>query len=202
MVGDKFLFFVNYRHNQSIFALDNLRLNLMRFILWFYFVFGMQLLFAQQEEYRFERLQFLNQKSVSDIRAFCQDPKGYLWIGTGNGLYRFDGMNLKTYRNHPDRKRSIPGNKISALASNGTDRIYILIQEKGLAYYSKQGDGFTLIPADGQKGNFSESAKLATDLRIDHRGNVWVGVEGGGGRWLGLFFACPTQSAFFPTQNE
>ncbi|MCS7072981.1 MAG: hypothetical protein NZ108_00790, partial [Bacteroidia bacterium] len=162
---------------------------MIRLFFWLLCVLTVQRLVGQSDGFRFERLQFLNQKTVSDIRAFCQDNSGYLWIGTGNGLYRFDGINLKTFRNHPEKKRSIPGNRISAIATDGKDRIYVLIQDKGLAYYSRKGDGFTLLPADGKQGNFSESAKLATDLRIDQEGTVWVGVEGG---W----------DCFLPNQNK
>ena len=34
----------------------------------------------------------------SHVNAMCQDKKGYIWIGTRKGLYRYDGYNIYSVR--------------------------------------------------------------------------------------------------------
>ena len=51
----------------------------------------------------------LNSYSVKDglsnstVKAICQDDKGYIWIGTKNGLNRLDGYEIKNYYHLPDK---------------------------------------------------------------------------------------------------
>lgn len=42
------------------------------------------------------------------VRAIGQDKYGYLWIGTINGLNRFDGTKVRRYQSDPKNKNSIP----------------------------------------------------------------------------------------------
>ena len=38
-----------------------------------------------------------NGLSSNSVLAICQDALGYIWLGTPNGLNRYDGTNIKTY---------------------------------------------------------------------------------------------------------
>src|ERR1700722_3560722 len=53
------------------------------------------------------------------IRAIAQTPDGYLWLGTNEGLVRFDGYDFVTYTKADG---SIPNNAVNAVATgrNGT----------------------------------------------------------------------------------
>ena len=39
--------------------------------------------------------------SNTNITSICQDKSGYIWIGTENGLNRFDGYKFTVYKNNP-----------------------------------------------------------------------------------------------------
>lgn len=41
---------------------------------------------------------FFNQLSSNEIFSIHQDREGYFWIGTTNGLARYDGYQLNTFR--------------------------------------------------------------------------------------------------------
>ena len=49
----------------------------------------------------------------ADVWALAQTPDGYLWLGTGTGLYRFDGVQFEHYE--PPRDRPFASNNITAL---------------------------------------------------------------------------------------
>src|SRR5262249_38462086 len=53
---------------------------------------------------RFERIGVEDGLPSSEVGAIAQDSAGFLWIGTGLGLARYDGYEFRVYK--PDRKNS------------------------------------------------------------------------------------------------
>jgi ligand-binding sensor domain-containing protein/signal transduction histidine kinase len=105
---------------------------------------------------------------------------GMIWIGSRNGLSRFDPRN-KSYRNfrHDDRDPgSISNNQVTALSEDkqghllvGTiDGLNILDRRTGSFHRYVQVNGDSL----------SISNNFVRSLTADHEGNIWVGTEEGG----------------------
>lgn len=68
---------------------------------------------ALAQSYDFNRLTLdLQQGSVA---AVLQDKAGYLWLGTGTGLVRFDGYQSETFMRELDRPDSLTHNYVNAL---------------------------------------------------------------------------------------
>lgn len=53
--------------------------------------------------------------SNNSINCFIQDKAGYIWIGTDNGLNRYDGYAFKVYKQVPGDTASLAGNTICSL---------------------------------------------------------------------------------------
>src|SRR6478672_6121222 len=62
-----------------------------------------------------------------------KDKKGFLWIGTDNGLYRFDGQNFKAFHHHPGDSASLPSDNTGVVfierdgtfwVNNGVNGLY------------------------------------------------------------------------------
>jgi signal transduction histidine kinase/ligand-binding sensor domain-containing protein/CheY-like chemotaxis protein len=68
------------------------------------------------------------------INALRQDRQGFIWVGTDNGLYRFDGAQFTEY----GRESGLPGRFILALQMDITGRLWVMT-DAGLAY--RNGDG-------------------------------------------------------------
>lgn len=51
----------------------------------------------------------------SNIRAVEKDKKGFIWLGSSDGLYKWDGQSLSVYQHSPDDSLSLSDNNISAL---------------------------------------------------------------------------------------
>ncbi|RMG62828.1 MAG: hypothetical protein D6722_18185 [Bacteroidetes bacterium] len=49
------------------------------------------------------------------VLSVAQDPTGYLWIGTHEGLHRFDGYELKCYQHDPRDSTSRSNNVCEAI---------------------------------------------------------------------------------------
>ena len=59
---------------------------------------------AQEPKLRFTHLSGEQGLSNSTIEAICQDSRGFMWIGTRDGLNRYDGHEMVVYRRlRPDK---------------------------------------------------------------------------------------------------
>jgi ligand-binding sensor domain-containing protein len=70
---------------------------------------------AQLEHIAIQNLTQLEGLSNNYINCLIQDTTGFIWIGTNDGLNRYDGYQMKTYYNSATDSLSISDNKITAL---------------------------------------------------------------------------------------
>src|SRR6056297_118464 len=64
---------------------------------------------------KFEKYSVEHGLSSAKIQCIIQDSIGFLWIGTDNGLNRFDGYTFKSFKHNPDDSTSINNNNINDL---------------------------------------------------------------------------------------
>ncbi|MFW6351600.1 MAG: ATP-binding protein, partial [Bacteroidota bacterium] len=57
----------------------------------------------------------------SNIKTISVDPKGYVWLGSSDGLYKWDGLTLTIFRHDKKDSLSISNNNISALSQAGNN---------------------------------------------------------------------------------
>lgn len=110
------------------------------------------------------------------VNAIIKDKKGFMWFGTTNGLCKFDGINLVTYRNIPGNNRSLPSNEVLTLSEDREGRIWIGTGGGGLCYYDQEQDFFLKYKGDGSWKQMSNIAARA--ILEDHDGELWVGTYG------------------------
>ena len=89
----------------------------------------------------------------STYTAFCMDSFGFMWIGTDNGLIRFDGNHYQVYRHMEGDPESISDNRILGLLRDKNNRMWIATAN-GLNLYDLAKDSFRRIevPDFGMKG--------------------------------------------------
>jgi hypothetical protein len=97
---------------------------------------------AQTNVLEFANLSAQNGLSNSDINAIVQDNDGFIWFGTEYGLNRFDGYEIRFYRNIPGDSTSLPDNSINSLYIDHEGTLWIGTSRGGLAKYLKRSDSF------------------------------------------------------------
>lgn len=106
----------------------------------------------------------------NSVTAVLQTWDGYLWVGTSNGLARFDGVRFTTFRS-----ADTPGlrsNRILCLYEDAYGALWIGTDGGGLAcYHSGQ---FTAL---GSEEGLSSATVLC--LGEDEAGRLWVGTDSG-----------------------
>ena len=113
------------------------------------------------------------------VMAILQDVQGFLWLGTEDGLDRYDGYELKHYthdRNHPG---SLPNSWVSALAEDSHGTLWIGTDGGGLVGRDPATGAFESLPAmRGQPALGPQ--EIVQVVRVDRHGRIWVGTRDGG----------------------
>ena len=98
--------------------------------------------------------------SQHDVSCILQDSYGFIWIGTYDGLNRYDGFSILNYFHETDNIKSISSNRILSLFEDSKKRIWIGTDGHGLNYYSLITEKFVRVKTPvgyGQIKNISES---------------------------------------------
>ncbi|WP_233567315.1 two-component regulator propeller domain-containing protein [Parabacteroides sp. AM58-2XD] len=82
-------------------------------------------LFAEESNYLFRHYQVENGLSDNMVTCCVQDKSGYIWIGTRDGLNRFDGYTFKVFRNDPDVPESLGNNWITHLDCDRDGNLWV-----------------------------------------------------------------------------
>ena len=113
-----------------------------------------------------------------NVLAMTQDKQGYLWFGTTNGLFRYDGFQYTTYRNQPLNPNSISSNYIECLTKDKEGYIWI-------GHFLLNGGLDRLDPITGITTHFrhnpNDKSSLASDsvtaIIQGKDGAIWVGTN-------------------------
>lgn len=85
--------------------------------------------------------------SSSNVNAVYQDRRGDIWIATENGLNRYDGLYVHTYKHDPSNPHSISHNIIRSFAEDGEGRL-LVGGEYGVQVYDPRTDSFSTLLTD------------------------------------------------------
>ncbi|MEO0473585.1 MAG: two-component regulator propeller domain-containing protein, partial [Bacteroidota bacterium] len=123
--------------------------------------------------------------SQSNVTAIDQDEKGFIWVGTHDGLNRFDGYEFRRY----DKQDGLCGNFISGIHA-GASGIWVATSGGGLCLLHPETDAIETIP-DFQDTLSQRSLRFVARVLEDQLGNVWVCTL-----WQGLWVRPSGEQAF------
>ena len=106
-----------------------------------------------------------------DVTALVQTRDGYLWVGTVEGLARFDGVRSVVF--DKSNTPAFANNWVKALAEDRAGRLWIGTFGGGLV--CREGDRFVRYGAEQ-----GIPQDVITGLYEDREGRMWVGTHGGG----------------------
>ena len=128
---------------------------------------------AQPNMMEFGHISTQNGLSNSDINAIVQDKDGFIWFGTEYGLNRYDGYEMRFYRNIPGDLTSISDNSINYLYIDYEGTLWIGTSRGGLCKYVKNSDSFISYLHD-PKNIKSISFDYVTDITEDKLHTLWI----------------------------
>jgi len=131
------------------------------------------------EEMLFARLGADSGLSQGSVTAIHQDGAGFVWIGTEDGLNRYDGHEfVHVVRDRRD-DRSLPSNWIAAIARDARGQLYIGTDGGGVVMRDAATGHFAPL-LDGAGAPLLDPQAMVRTLEFDRTGKLWVGTRGSG----------------------
>ena len=147
-------------------------------LFFFYFFFTSLPLFSlAQIQNNFIKFGVKQGLSNQNARTIIEDSRGFIWVGTWDGLNRFDGYSFKTYRNNPEDIYSISDNSVESMLETSKGEIWIGT-DNGVNRYDKKLDKFYVYLHNPKKPQ-SISANSVRKIYEDSKGFVWLGTAAG-----------------------
>lgn len=145
-----------------------------------------------------------------DVQSITQDARGFLWMGTEDGLVRYDGYTMTVFKHDPKDPKSLPGSSVLDLeaskeavwiATDGglvkydiaTQRFVRIDQSEvpepvvalehdshGALWVALAAAGVDIYTAGGKGSHRILTDYVVKALASDGHGNMWVGTEGDG----------------------
>jgi signal transduction histidine kinase/ligand-binding sensor domain-containing protein/CheY-like chemotaxis protein len=133
---------------------------------------------ARAQSLSFEQVSSQKWLYQRNISCLTQDKQGYIWFGTNNGVYRFDGYTVKEYRREAHNINSLIHNNVNCIYE-GKDGFIWIGTWGGLTKFDPAMQSFTHYKHD-PKNLKSISNNDIRAIEEDKDGNLWVGTFGGG----------------------
>jgi signal transduction histidine kinase/ligand-binding sensor domain-containing protein/DNA-binding response OmpR family regulator len=133
--------------------------------------------FSQYKKPSFNHLTVEDGLSQSTIFAITQDHKGFIWIGTRDGLNRYDSHDIKIYRSVSGDPNSLVYNVITSLLTDSKGQLWVGTS-MGACLYHYDKDNFTrILNVSGETSSLSSNN--VTVIYEDRHKNIWIGTRGG-----------------------
>ena len=145
---------------------------------WFCCVFSVGITPLTGQEYlvTHEQNELLASKSIHSI---LQDRMGFIWFGTNEGLFRYDGREVKGYYARRGDTTSLSSNFVSALFEGRDGLIWVGTMSEGLNRFDPITEEFRQFKPNPLDSG-SIGGKSIQGIDEDDRGNIWIVTFGGG----------------------
>ncbi|WP_019987514.1 hybrid sensor histidine kinase/response regulator transcription factor [Rudanella lutea] len=120
--------------------------------------------------------------SHSDAMCVTQDRAGFIWIGTNQGINRYDGYELRSYLLPVNPRNGLAGNRLRAVYTDTRGRLWAGSESVGVSLYDTHRDRFVSLR---QLATATVDRALLDRLDLanveaitsDTQGRVWVGTR-------------------------
>ena len=137
--------------------------------------------FSQAPYLYFNHINADNGLSHNKVNCILQDKRGFIWIGTEDGLNRYDGQYFSVFRNKPNDTATVSGNIITDLLEDENSILWITTADGGFTKYDYR------LPASKQFKQFKHIQGDSTTIPVniinriveDKQGYLWLATSGG-----------------------
>ncbi|MCU4162958.1 two-component regulator propeller domain-containing protein [Carboxylicivirga caseinilyticus] len=122
-----------------------------------------------QETITFSQISTKEGLSQNTVRSILVDNKGFLWVGTLDGLVRYDGNRFITYKPEADAPTNIPDQRVKGIYEDRNGFIWILTYANSFSCYNPNTEDFIEFSYEGKNISlpFTHFAETSD-------GNVWL----------------------------
>lgn len=121
--------------------------------------------------YNFKQLNVQNGLAQNIVYHFLQDSRGYIWIGTRNGITRFDGIRTINFQHSENNSHSLGGNFITGIFEDSNHVIWIG-NDAGIDRFNPEENDFTHYPITMADGHSENSYCVLLGFSLSH--DLWL----------------------------
>jgi ligand-binding sensor domain-containing protein len=140
---------------------------------------GQTALAGMDHAYRFLNLSRDHGLAQAAVNDLIQDPDGFLWVATPDGLNRFDGHTFRLFSNDLENPNGMVGKSIWCLEIDAQGRLWYGTEGSGFGYFDAETETFTnhrFDPAQPQALDVYE----VTRLLAHPDGTMWIATSAHG----------------------
>lgn len=143
----------------------------------FVLLWALDLFSAPVKQFYFKTYQVENGLSHNSVWCLLQDTYGFIWLGSSDGLNRFDGRHFKVYKNDLKNKLSLGNNSVQALCEDANRNLWVGTS-KGIFLFDYDNESFTPFV---KKTSFAVSISCEIKKIIQSKnGRIWIATLGQG----------------------
>jgi ligand-binding sensor domain-containing protein/signal transduction histidine kinase len=133
---------------------------------------------TRPERFAVERFTVEHGLPQSTITCILQDRKGFLWLGTRDGLCRYDGYGFVVYRNRAGDATTLSSSSIECLLEDRAGTLWVGTTN-GLNRFDRATSKFISYTTTARSGLPALSDNSIATLYEDRAGTLWVGTYNG-----------------------
>ncbi|MBS0381256.1 MAG: EAL domain-containing protein [Proteobacteria bacterium] len=116
---------------------------------------------AYQRDFHFQQIDSQNGLVQNSVSLIFQDQRGFMWLVTQGGLFRYDGYSLRRYMHDPNRIDSLPGNHlVTSLADARDGKLWIGSSTGGLILFDPDANKVLPLAAAVQRSGLPVTGLL------------------------------------------
>lgn len=153
--------------------------------------------YAQLSHFPIQTLSINNGLSQSSVTTVMKDHRGFLWVGTYDGLNRYDGKQITIFTAKENSNRHLSSGTILDIAEDTErDLIYFGTSGGGLNVFDPQKETFTHLRHSEEHNSILSD--FIYDLVVAPNGDVWMATN------LGISCYSPDKRVFtnYPVQKD
>jgi ligand-binding sensor domain-containing protein len=111
----------------------------------------------------------------NQIQCIYQDSRGWIWIGTSQGLSRYDGYSFVNFLSNPDDSTSLKGNLVRVIKEDRNGNLLIGTENGGLNVFNRELERFSHPLKNFSTFKFKDIS--VNDIEFDNDGNLYIGTD-------------------------
>lgn len=130
---------------------------------------------ANSQEFSFDIFSQENGLPNNLIQCIYQDSKGWMWIGTSQGLSRFDGYTFLNFLPNPTDSASLQGNLVRVIKEDKNGNLLVGTENGGLNVFNREKEQFSNPFKNYSEFRYKEVS--VNDIEEDANGNMWLATD-------------------------
>ncbi|HKR04946.1 MAG TPA: two-component regulator propeller domain-containing protein [Bacteroidia bacterium] len=148
-----------------------------RFKFFFFLLLLASCVLCAQSNLYFRHFTIQQGLSQNTVTSILQDNSGFLWLGTEDGLNRYNGYDVDVFKHDPSDARTISHSNIRCIFED-VDEVLWIGTDDGLNSFERSSEKFIHYRTDSKNSN-SISSNVISGIAQDINGILWIGTNNG-----------------------